>query len=285
MKHLPGSKTLFILALSLVLLVNAFILIGVWYNRSGLAESVVVLTERELHMPYRWNRDQTSVRIDWRAISSDGDSYSGYSSPAWFDENKLVSLGFEFSDDSATDYKKHFIEAEAVLVLEYDGETYQQAVKHAQKRVLDIEKKLSRLVDDEDLLSDLKRAKENLKHEEQSASRLFVIDAGLDKEVLRIQYPDNQRYILAYGIVDVRSTGSYRNNTKPTFSGRIDRLSVQYLYIDNSVYSNIDKLKPSLQYSRNENSPRFSLAVHYGQKLEPWIDSSSFALLNNSISR
>ncbi|MFT4764295.1 MAG: hypothetical protein ACI9OH_001389 [Oleispira sp.] len=58
MKHLPRSRTLFILALSLVLLVNAFILIGVGYNRTGVAESTVVLTERELTMPYRWNKDE-----------------------------------------------------------------------------------------------------------------------------------------------------------------------------------------------------------------------------------
>jgi hypothetical protein len=275
MNTLPGSKKLFILALSLILLVNAFILIGVWYNRSGDAESMVTLTEREVGMPYSWSRDQSSVHIDWRIISSDYDSYSRYNSPVWFDQEKLESLGFEFAKDSGANKQLHFIESEAILVLEYDGEAYQQALKVTQKRVEDIEKKLSLLIDDEALLIDLKSAKENLKYEKQAASRLFVIDVGLDKKSLRIKYPDNQRYILANGIVDVISYGHYDSNEKSTITGRISRLSVKSLHIDKDMHSIIDKLTPNSNNSSSENPPRFSLKVHYGQKLEPWIEQVS----------
>lgn len=278
MKQLPSSKLLFILALSLVLLVNAFILVGVWYNRSGDAESTVVLTERELRMPYRWSKDQTSVRINWRIISSEGDSYNLYNSPTWFDQQKLVSLGFEFSADLEADTETHFIEAEAILVLEYDGDAYQQTLKIAKNRIEMIAKKLIKLVDDEELLSDLKAAKETLKHEKYSASRLFVIDAGLDRKKLRILYPDIKRYILAYGIVDVRGYRPYDNSKKSEIAGRIDRLSIERLYIGTDVHAQIDQLRQNSKYTRNENPPRFSLEVYYGQKLEPWINK--FYLLN-----
>ena len=277
MRHLPGSRTLFILALSLVLLVNAFILIGVWYNRSGEAESTVVLTEREVHMPYSWRTDQTFLRINWRTVSSE-----------WFDQQKLESLGFEFSE---AEYNTHFIETKVILVLEYDADAYQQAVKVAQRRVESAERKLAQLVASkeiqtelknvlqtelqEDLQAELKDEQENLKYEQLSASRLFVVDAGLDEEKLRAQYSDNQRYILTYGIVDVRSHMPYDRNEKPIFSGRIDRLSVERLHIESEMYSKINKLKSNTRYSRNTMSPRFSLEVHFGQRLEPWIEQLS----------
>ncbi|MBL4796146.1 MAG: DUF4824 family protein [Oleispira sp.] len=284
MRHLPGSRALFILALSLVLLVNAFILIGVWYNRSGEAESAVVLTEREMRMPYSWSTDQTFLRINWRIVSLKSNSYDSYNSPAWFDQEKLESLGFEFSE---AEYNTHFIETKAILVLEYDGDAYQQAVKIAQSRVESVEKKLTQLLGyeelqtelqaelQEDLQAELKDEQENLKYEQLSASRLFVVDAGLDEEKLRALYPDNQRYILTYGIVDVSSYMPYDKNEKPIFSGRIDRLSVERLHIESEMYSKINKLISNTRYSRNTMPPRFSLEVHFGQRLEPWIEQLS----------
>jgi len=278
MKHLPGSRTLFILALSLVLLVNSFILIGVWYNRSGEAESTVLLTEREMRMPYSWSNDQTFLRISWRNASSE-----------WFDQQKLESLGFDFSE---AEYNTHFIETKAILVLEYDGDAYQQAVKIAQSRVERVERKLTQLnagkeiqaeLNDElqtelqeDLQADLKDAQENLKHEKLSASRLFIVDAGLDEEKLRAQYPDNQRYILTYGIVDVRASMPYDENETLVFTGRVDQLSVKRLHIESEMFAKINKLKSNMQYSRNTMPPRFSVEVHFGQRLEPWIEQLSF---------
>ena len=273
MKNLVSSKNLFLLSLLLIVLVNGFILAGVLYNRSGEPESVVEFTEREVRMPYRRSQDQASVRINWRIVSLDDDSYNRYGSPLWFDQKKLESLGYEFPEGLDVDRQSHFIESEAILVLEYDGGAYQQAIKIAQQRVQVIEKKLTKLIGDEELLSDLKDAKENLKHEELSASRLFVIDAGLDKNKLRAKYPDNQRYILTYGIVDARSYRFDGNRERSVIAGRIDRLSVKYLHVEKEAHSLIDKLKPSSNYSSNENPPRFSLTVHYGQKLEPWIET------------
>jgi len=278
MKHLPGSRTLLILALSLVLLVNSFILIGVWYNRSGEAESTVLLTEREMRMPYSWSNDQTFLRISWRNASTE-----------WFDQQKLESLGFDFSE---AEYNTHFIETKAILVLEYDGDAYQQAVKIAQSRVERVERKLTQLnagkeiqaeLNDElqtelqeDLQADLKDAQDNLKHEKLSASRLFIVDAGLDEEKLRTQYPDNQRYILTYGIVDVRASMPYDENETLVFTGRIDQLSVKRLHIESEMFAKINKLKSNMQYSRNTMPPRFSVEVHFGQRLEPWIEQLSF---------
>jgi len=278
MKHLPGSRTLLILALSLVLLVNSFILIGVWYNRSGEAESTVLLTEREMRMPYSWSNDQTFLRISWRNASSE-----------WFDQQKLESLGFDFSE---AEYNTHFIETKAILVLEYDGDAYQQAVKIAQSRVERVERKLTQLnagkeiqaeLNDEfedelqeDLQADLKDAQENLKYEQLSASRLFIVDAGLDEEKLRTQYPDNQRYILTYGIVDVRASMPYDENETLVFTGRVDQLSVKRLHIESEMFAKINKLKSNTQYSRNTMPPRFSVEVHFGQRLEPWIEQLSF---------
>ena len=272
MKNLARSRTLFILSLLLIVVVNGFILIGVLYNRSGDPESVVVLTEREVKMPYRWNRDDTSVRIDWRTVSAEGDVYNRYNSPEWLNQEKLKLLGFEFSEGVNADRQSHFTELEAILVLEYDGSAYQQVIKAARQRVETIQNKLTKLVDDEALLSSLKDAKENLEHERRSASRLFVVDAGLDKEKLRSQYPDRHRYILTYGVVDARSYRFKGPREQSVISGRIDRLSVNYLHVEKEVRAIIDQLRSRSSYASDKTPPRFSLTVHYGQKLEPWIE-------------
>lgn len=289
MRHLPGSKIVFITAFLLVVFVNAIILIGAGYNRSGDPESVVVLTERELQTPYRWNKDESALRIHWRILLPEHDKYNRYNSPLWFDQQKLESLGYEFHQDSDNDdnsqsleyatmkRQSNFIEREVILVLEYDGDTYQQAVKLADKKIKKIERKLAKLTNDKELLIELKEAKEYLKHEQLSASRLFVIDAGLDVKALRRQYPNNQRFILANGIVDASSYWPYKNNEEGFIAGRIDRLSVERLHVERDAHSIIDKLRPSLGYAHNENPPRFQAIVHYGQRLEPWIDSVSRA--------
>jgi hypothetical protein len=55
----------------------------------------------------------------------------------------------------------------------------------------------------------------------------------------------------------------------------LSRLSVKSLDIDKDMHSIIDKLTPNLNNSSSENPPRFSLKVHYGQKLESWIEQVS----------
>jgi hypothetical protein len=49
-------------------LTNAVALIGVAHNRSGDPDSVLVLTRRELQMPYRWWRVRENSGIDLRLL-------------------------------------------------------------------------------------------------------------------------------------------------------------------------------------------------------------------------
>lgn len=272
MKNLLNVRLLFMGALLLILLVNAFILIGVGYNRSGEPSSMATLTEREVNIPYRWGREDTSLRLHWRVVSAEDDEYSRYSAPLWFDQKKLETLGFEFLDNVDNETSAHFIETEVILVLEYDGTAYQQVVSDVEARIAMIEKKLIHLKDDEDLMLSLQTAKDRLQHEELSASRLFVVDAGLDQASLRALYPDKSKYILAPGIVEARIYWPYDNGDDLLIAGRIDRLSVEYLHVAGDAYSSLKNLKVNSHYSSHESPPRFSLEVHYGQRLEPWIE-------------
>ena len=51
------------------------------------------------------------------------------------------------------------------------------------------------------LSSQMEAARHQLKHEQGEASRLFIVDAGLDLAALRQRYPERQRYAIVKGRV------------------------------------------------------------------------------------
>lgn len=65
MKKRLSAKTLFILAFIMIAAVNGIVLSGVAYNRSGDPNAVVVLSERELNLPY-WRNQGRTAAWPWR---------------------------------------------------------------------------------------------------------------------------------------------------------------------------------------------------------------------------
>ncbi len=183
----PSSHQLYMGGLTLLLVTNIFVLSGVAYNRSGEPESIINLTERELSLPYRLHKENSglSLSLEWRTLARDKDSgsYSGWGSPAWFTEEKLRELGFRDKDLKKGNSYRRPLPKKAFIVLEFNGENYQEALRRAQADLAQEEAKEG--ADEQEI----KWARQRLEKERFLESRLFAVDAGLDPDRLRKRYP------------------------------------------------------------------------------------------------
>jgi Domain of unknown function (DUF4824) len=273
MKNWTRKHTL-IAGLALILLTNAVALLGVYWNRSGEPESLLTLTQRELQQPYGWGMDRensgVSLQIHWRVLSGEKSRpffYSG-GSPAWLDQAKMFSLGFEVnpSKDMLYDYRwsSQQLSREVLLVLELDGSAYRESLQRAQQYAAEQDAKLAALPDDRAMQANAKNAHEQVTREEQDNSRLFAIDAGLDLNQLRAQYPDRNRY----AIVSAQVRPSVGEQGR--IAGYIDKISIDEINVPHEFHAAFDsRVRPVI--GRTSGQRTFEASVAFGQRLEPWL--------------
>lgn len=263
------SSLLFKLALVLMLLTNAVVLAGIGYNRWGEAGSNMLLSQRELSKRHAYaaiGEDQL-LRLRWQALEREREGYFRYRSPLWLNAKKLTALGFDIAavkkrranDDRYADIQPR----EVFLVLELAGDSYQQALARNKKEQLAAEQAIH---DNPDNPGSVARVRERFSHLRQAMSRLFVIDAGSDAEVLRQQYADKERFLIMKGLVnaDMHSSGSGNYNrlfrTEQVF-GVIQSLSIDQVH-----------LPVELQH-RVRGKETYELTLKVGQRFEPWIEA------------
>ena len=265
MKFLQSSKGLYTLAFLLIIITNIFILVGVSSNRSEITSSVV-LTERELQMPYYSNEENSgvSLSIKWRVLDKNQKASNHYNKQAsWLDKNKLEELGFNIQKITKQKNYKPSPKKEVLLVLEYDGKSYQKALKQVKQNLLDKEEKGKK--------REIKDAKKALHVEQNSASRLFVIDVDKNYNTLRNRYHDSSKYIIIKGIIKAY----YNLNTKDLY-GYIDNISVTSLHVELKYRQLLSKITKNKVLKYNSDAkPRYTVKVEYGSRYEPWINSVS----------
>jgi hypothetical protein len=266
-------RTLFV-GLALILGVNGIALSGVALNRAGEPESLVRLSERELQLPYgRWNSKENSgveLNLRWRvnAGHDTSDDYYGYASyggtAAWLDEAKMAALGFDLAHDRHTPRWKNRQNRtkEVLLVLELDGAAYRQSLERARKKADDEEKLRADKPGNKEFENRAKRAREYAESEAGENSRLFAVDAGLDVEILRAQYPDKAHYLIVRGQLRPQVV---THDKQDRLSGYISALSISQINVPVGFQH---ALKHDVR--TNKTAP-FEASVAYGQRLEPWI--------------
>ena len=265
MRHIKAM----LLGIGLIIATNAIVLAGVYYNRSGEPESTITLTERELRLPYRYlGKEENSgiyLRLTHRNINSGYFSrdYKRPESLGWFNKEKLAELGFDVSKSIFQDEdKRHYqrlSEKEVFLVLEYNGAAYQSVLAAAQKHVDD-------LVADQASTQNINRAERNLTREKTSASRLFVIDAGLDRDVLRSKYADRTKYLLLKGLVKARIKDN-RAGVR-TLTGYIRSLSNKTVHVPLQHHEALEAAVGEGAHRQQNEPPRFEATINVGQRLE-----------------
>ncbi len=162
-------KSGLLLAAAVVIVSNAFVLIGVSRNRAGAPVETIQLTQRELPKGFQEKEDNgVSLRLAWNL------GFTGANGAAWLDEAKLKSLGFDTAS-ALRDVKHQPLPRRAFVVLEYDGPAWQteREARERQTPGLDL----------------------------SAGSRLIPIDADPSPEVLLKKYPDHQKNLIARCVV------------------------------------------------------------------------------------
>ena len=90
---------------------------------------------------------------------------------------------------------------DVLLVLELGGAAHQMVIDYVRSYAADRARLAAANPGERELQEKAKNADEQLKREESSSSRLFVVDAGTELAALRARYPDRARYAIVGGRV------------------------------------------------------------------------------------
>jgi uncharacterized protein DUF4824 len=242
--------------LGVIVVTNAIALGGVAFNRGAAPGGRLELTQRELERPHSYLRDPNensglTLELRWRleeATRAVGDSYHSGESD-WIDAAKLQELGLQARRQMRDGEQTYSvgIEKDVLLVLEMEGPAYRRVVKHACDRAQQTGKSEDRA---------------NCERENTQASRLFVVDAGLDRDALRRKYPDDRRYAIVKG----RMQAAW-NNTRSSWRLRG--------YV-NDVQSGEVHVPPEMRAAVGASAisdSTYRVTLAFGRRLEPWIVS------------
>ena len=265
-----------IVGVALILAVNLIVLAGVAWNRSGEPESTVRLSERELGLPqgqlHSKENSGVTLHLMWRVHSvtdmqenSYGQHFFGGIAP-WLDAPRLAALGFDVSQGIGTTAhaaKRQQIR-DVVLVLELGGPAYRQSLDRVQKKAKDEEALKTANPGNEEFERRAKQSREHALREESANSRLFVVDAGLEAESLRAQYPDKAHYLIMRG--QIRSQ-ILTQDRKERWAGFIEAVSISQINVP-VHFQNV--LKQAQDGSPN-TPMQYEAIVASGKRLEPWL--------------
>lgn len=263
-----------VLCALLVLGSNASILVGVFYNRSGQPVASITLTERELRQVEYYDHRENSgsaLKLNWKVIDDDGEPsywHNSYSTPEWLDKAKLVQLGFNPPDSVPGVEKSHRIYEyqEVVFALEYEGDAYQRAIEFIEERLLDAEQKASNHPEVEKLIREEEDLQRRLAQSKNTQSRLFVVDAGTDAQILRQLYPGDH-YLFVRGGIGLRWHGD-------EIKGYIRHMHVNNVHVGLPFSEKLNALTEGETFPRpseDDASPRYRVRLDMGRRLEPWV--------------
>lgn len=280
MKLTKASLGIFIVAFLVLAITNIFVLTGVNLNRSGEPTSHTILTQRELREPhiYYLNKDNNAIflRFDYR-----------YDRDNWLNEEGLEKLGFDIEGYRNSKDQKLFMSKEVFIVLENDGDAYQESLKRAEERVIEKELLYNKDLNNEVLKHQMIQLKKELLSEQLSKSRLFAIDAGLSYEKIRQKYDNIRKYIIVKGVIWPIYYPKF-DNVPDRFYAFIEKLSIPKLYIPLKHSKWIRELSDKIEKERNvyaylldydygfskfNKKPGYQVELKYGKHYEPWVVS------------
>ncbi len=256
-------KRLSLYAVMLVVLANAFILAGAAWNRSGEADAVVTLDERELRLPWgsEW-RENTGIVLElaWRRAD---DRY-------WPGDEKLRELGFRTRDGSG-DFDREA--RSGYLVLERDDADWARRLREAQAELARVRADIAagrRKADDDG-------GAEYRFNQAQGDTRLRNVDLGADPVELRSRYPDRARYL----VVPVEVTVYYPYAANEAGETRLGTPSIRLLrpvlHVPSRLHPALTRLTgldPRRDFTGSLSQvPRYQLDLHYGRRYQPWLEN------------
>lgn len=270
-----ASRRLALQTVGLVLAVNAVVLGGAAYNRSGEPEARLLLSERELRRPmaYGGDRDEDSGRsltLQWRVPKRDLDDTFRGTRAAWLDREQLLALGFpaDALERDATRPGRIAPSRQAWVMLELDGAAYAAALASAQAMVDATRASANAPTAGKADRDQADGALRDLERERRQSSRLFAVAADTDAAALLARYPDRTRHLLVRASIEVAFDGAEHEPARPY--GYIDRLYLADLHVPREHHAAVDA---AAQGPYDAMPPRagFEAVIHFGKRGEPWI--------------
>ncbi len=272
------GRWLLVAALSVVALANVAALAGAAYNRGGTPESTLDLSERELGMGLGSGDAEDSalaVRLEYLvANGADLDSPALPSIVGWLDAAKLAELGIRGPRPrpASVRYPMPWASAshEVLLVLEFDGPAYRQAVEnacapHAAEAAM-AAAGVSPRPDRSEVAARLAElGARRCTQARERDSRLFVVDAGRDPTALRARYPDRAHYAIARGMIEVSSR---LEGGVAQVSARVGRLQATTIHVPRSLRAVFETASAG---DRGRQAGRTAAQLAFGRRLEPWL--------------
>lgn len=223
----------------LVVGTNAFVLARVAWNRSGEAAARLELTERELTLPWVGEDEEDTglaLHLDFHAPGPWREAGTGMDS--WLDREKLGALGFDVSvDPEAPGAERHYrspLPRRVWLVLEDEGAAWRRWLAGREEEVEEVRRAVIR---GEKGSEDLEAAERSLAADRVEASRLFAVDAGLDRDALHERHPDPARHAVVPATVrlhrmDVDQGRGEEPEDQPAYlTGSVDRVLVDRIHV------------------------------------------------------
>jgi hypothetical protein len=279
---------LILAAAAVLVLTNIVVLAGVAYNRSGTPVTSIELTERELpitpSMVLRENSG-TSLTLKWHALGRvDLDKNAPQSvrlptslhgkTPVWLDTEKLVELGFDIPaierDIDKHKYRLFHRSTEVILVLEYGGDAWRKAVEFAQIKADTLRQEIEDHPGDALRVKLLEQYDSRVERLRTTQSRLYVIDAGLDRRALLDKYSGSDKYLFARGQIGLRWSDHDQQ-----IIGRIRQLDIHRVHVP-VPFSRVIADFAGADWSPRPTQtlpPRYKIGLNVGNRLEPWIES------------
>ncbi len=182
-------------------------------------------------------------------------------------------LGFDTTAGAATsEARQRFtrqLPRQVLLVLELEGPAWQQAVIRARENAARQTAAAAANPGSEQFAKQAEAGRKRLALEETHASRLFVIDAGLDADALRRRYPDRSRHLIVRGSVRPAERG---RNGDHHLAGHVSQIAIAQVNVPFALRPVLEPLRNAPSPAPDQQAPRYEVQLAIGQRLEPWIE-------------
>jgi hypothetical protein len=292
-------KRYFASAMALIVIVNLVLLARVVYNRQGDAPTSVVLTERELRLPWDYGalneESGLSFQLNWNRRLPQKECTTEHSDSCYNHSLPLTpllaeQLGFELPESMEPDQTHRPYRREPPrqvwLALEMEGAAYQGYLDHLEQQIAwakntslcsseqeitagcdpNAEESADRMRVDQKRVD---RSEEDLRHAKRRESRLFVVDMARSRQMLLSRYADHSNVAVLSGMIRISASKEGR------YSVSVQAIFPSQIYVPLQFRQQLVGLDSYYPHQNDCFVPRYEASIAIGKLGEPWVEALS----------
>lgn len=277
-------------AMALVVICNGFVLARVIYNRQVGEPTTLVLSERELRLPWRYReRDENSgigLELNWNVFlppqDCAGDDFSArYNRSLPLTPQLAQQLNFDLTTGFKQDEDRLFYREssrQVWLALEMDGKAYQGYLQYLEQQIATAQENTPKCAPAQNNVPDcvpapeqvesrLSSRRERLRDAQVKESRLFVVDMASSRKTLETRYADQPNVVIVPGLIRISGAKD------KTYSVYVRSVIPRRIHVPLEFRQQVVDLEPGYFHNSESFKPRYEAKVAVGKLGEPWIQS------------